>query len=79
MPDKSKAEYAADLHAAGIKRKSFSKFEFCARHGISPSLYRALRLRGEGPRETRLGTRVLITADDEAAWLHERTAASAAT
>ncbi len=75
--DKSKAEAALALQAAGIRRKSFSREEFCARQGISPGLYRKLQAQGLGPRETRLLNRIIISIDDEAAWLRERASTAA--
>ncbi len=72
MANLTKAEAAALLQKAGIPRKSFSMPEFCARHGISEGFYRTLRSRGKGPRETRIGDRVIITDDDEAAWLKQQ-------
>jgi hypothetical protein len=78
MPNKSKAENAAALLAAGIPRKSWSRPEFCARHGISPGLYIKMKKLGIGPEETNLLDRVIITDTAEDKWLHERQAASAA-
>jgi hypothetical protein len=78
MPNKSKAENAAALLAAGIPRKSYSIPEFCARHGISPGLYVKMKKRKLGPREINVLDRILITDEAEADWLHEREAASAA-
>jgi hypothetical protein len=77
MPNKSKADNAAALLAAGIPRKSWSKSEFCARHGISPGLYDKMRKLGIGPEETNLLDRVIITDTAENKWLAERAAASA--
>jgi hypothetical protein len=76
MVSKSKAENAAALLSAGIARKSFSKAEFCARHGISPGLYDKLKKRGLAPRETYLLDRIIITDEAEDDWLRERAAAS---
>lgn len=78
MPNKSKAENAIALTKAGIPRRSFSKAEFCARHGISPGLYDKLKKLGLGPEETNLLDRVIITDTAEDRWLSERAAASAA-
>ena len=72
----SKKQNAAALLAAGIPRKSWSKLEFCARHGISEGLYDKLKALGLGPHETYLLDRIIITDDDEAVWLRERAAAS---
>jgi hypothetical protein len=41
---------------------------FCERKGISRSTYLNLRKRGEGPKETRAGVRVIITEQAEADW-----------
>ena len=46
MANKSKAENAAALLSAGISRKSYSKAEFSARHGISVGLYDKLKSSG---------------------------------
>ena len=78
MPNKSKAENAAALLAAGIPRKSWSIPEFCARHGISPGLYAKLKKLGLGPDETDLLDRKIVTDVAEDNWLRERAAASAA-
>jgi hypothetical protein len=75
MANKSKAANAADLLAAGIPRKGFSIPEFCARWDFSEGFYRKLRMRGLGPRETRLLDRVIITDEAEADWQRERAAA----
>ena len=74
MANKSKAENAAALLAAGIPRKSFSKAEFCARHGLSPGLYDKMKKLKMGPRETNVLDRIIITDEAEAEWLEERTA-----
>jgi hypothetical protein len=79
MANQTKAEAAAALQKAGIQRKSFSISEICARNGFSEGHYRALRRRGLGPREKRMGDRVIITADDEAEWLQAFKTDTAAT
>jgi hypothetical protein len=59
--------------------EAFSIDEFCARHGpISRSYYYKLKELGLGPREIKIGTRVLISAEAAAAWRREREAATAA-
>jgi hypothetical protein len=78
MANKSKAENAAALLAAGIPRRSWSIPEFCARHGISPGLYAKLKKLGLGPDETELLDRKIVTDVAEDNWLRERAAASAA-
>ena len=79
MANKSKAENAAALLSAGISRKSYSKAEFCALHGISIGLYDKLKKRALGPRETNLLDRITITDDAEADCLRQREATSAET
>ncbi len=61
--------------SAGADAASISRF--CARHDISRATYYNLRQAGLGPREMRIGARVLITAEAAAAWRREREAASA--
>jgi hypothetical protein len=41
---------------------------FCEAHSISVSFYFKLKAQGLGPREMRLGTRVLITRESAAIW-----------
>jgi hypothetical protein len=41
---------------------------FCEAHGISEALYFKLRTQGRGPRELRIGRKVLITHESAAAW-----------
>jgi len=41
---------------------------FCLANGISLATYYVLRAKGEGPRETRIGRRVLISPEAELAW-----------
>jgi predicted DNA-binding transcriptional regulator AlpA len=48
---------------------AFTIPEFCRRHGISRSTFYNLRRTGQGPRETRIGRRIIITAAHAAAWL----------
>jgi hypothetical protein len=47
---------------------------FCHSNGISIGLYYKLRGQGKGPRETRVGRRVLISPEAEADWRREREA-----
>ena len=47
---------------------------FCDRNGISESYYFALKREGRGPKEIKLGKRVLISPESEAAWRREREA-----
>jgi hypothetical protein len=73
MPSISKADNAAALAKAGIARKSWSKPEFCARHGISVGLYEKLKKRGIAPDEIEVLDRILITDVAEEKWLREGT------
>jgi hypothetical protein len=63
-----------------IERKSWSRSEFCARHGIgSLNTYTAMLKRGDGPKEMIIGTGAhatrRITLEAEAAWQAQREAA----
>lgn len=60
-----------------MEQQAYSIMEFCQMHGISRSYYFLIRRDGRGPRELRLGRRVLITRDAAADWriTHEREAA----
>ena len=49
-------------------RKAFSIDEFCERHGISRPFFYKLKKQGKTPRVTELGTKQIITEEDEAAW-----------
>ncbi|MBR0746187.1 hypothetical protein JQ582_19840 [Bradyrhizobium japonicum] len=71
MVTKSKEEDAAALRKAGIPRKSFSRPEICARNNISLEHYKKLLRLGLGPRETPMLDRIVITVEDEAAWLQK--------
>jgi hypothetical protein len=51
--------------------------EFTAQHRFSRSHYFNLRKRGLGPREMRLGNRVIISEEAEADWVREREAEAA--
>jgi hypothetical protein len=51
---------------------------FCARKGISRSMYNKLRNAGKGPRESAAGLRRTITPEAEADWDREREAEAAA-
>jgi hypothetical protein len=78
MPNKSKAENAAALAAAGIPRKSFTRAEFCARNSISEGLYAKLKKQGLGPREKKVLNRIIITDEAETEWLRDSGAESTA-
>jgi hypothetical protein len=51
---------------------------FCARKGISRSMYNKLRKLGKGPREIAAGQRRTITPEAESDWDREREAEAAA-
>jgi hypothetical protein len=53
-------------------RAAYSIAEFCDAHSISESFYYKIREAGQGPREKRVLSRVLITAEDAAAWRRKR-------
>jgi hypothetical protein len=78
MVNQTKAKAAAALQQAGIPRRSFSRGEFCARNGISEGHYRGLRKKGLGPREIHLGDLVIITIEDETAWLKKHSSKQSA-
>jgi hypothetical protein len=64
---------------ASANLEAYSIDEFCARHGpISRSYYYKLKENGLGPREIKIGTRVLISREAAAAWRREREAATEA-
>jgi len=51
---------------------------FCVAHDLSESMFHKMRDKGIGPREMRVGSRVLITFESAAIWRAEREAATAA-
>ena len=61
-----------------IPRAAYSIPEFCEAFGISIRTFFNLRHEGKGPREIRLGRRVLISVESALAWARQREAASAA-
>jgi hypothetical protein len=70
-PKQTRAEPALD-------RGAYSIPEFCAAHRFSRSHYYALKRRGLGPAETRLGIRVVITIEAAIRWRKARGRATAA-
>ena len=54
---------------------AYSIKNFCRATNISPRHYYSLKERGEGPMETHLGGRIVITHQNGERWLQERTAA----
>jgi hypothetical protein len=59
------------------ERDAFSILEFCARNSISRSTYYNLKRLGQGPHETRVMRRIVITAASAAAWLKRQEKQSA--
>jgi hypothetical protein len=57
---------------------AYSIPEFCKAHRISESMYYKIRAAGQGPREARALTKVIITKEAAADWRRERTATEAA-
>ncbi|HEY5131754.1 MAG TPA: hypothetical protein VIJ35_31425 [Bradyrhizobium sp.] len=51
---------------------AFTLKEFCFQNRISPPTYNELRAKGRGPKEIRIGTKVLITPKAEAEWRRAR-------
>jgi hypothetical protein len=51
--------------------------DFCRVNKICRSSYYNLRKRGKGPRETRMGKRVIITPEAHAEWREKQTAPAA--
>jgi hypothetical protein len=47
---------------------AFTIPEFCAAHRFGPAHYYKLKQEGLGPREIKLGTRTIITAEAAAEW-----------
>lgn len=55
-----------------VQRLGFTVNELCAAADISPSTYRRLKRKGLGPREMRLGTKIIrISPDAAEQWLQE--------
>lgn len=66
----------AQLPMPAADARVLTRNEFCARNRISLPFYSKLRAQGLGPREIRLASKILITAEADAAWRAEREAAS---
>jgi hypothetical protein len=75
VANQTKLENDEALQAAGIARTAMTIPLFCAAHSISEGLYQKMRANGFGPREVRIGRRVLITSESAAKWRREREAA----
>jgi hypothetical protein len=68
--DPAKNKYrSAEERAPDVPRTVYSVPEFCAAHRISLSMFYKLREAGKGPRESRAGTKTLISVANAAAWL----------
>jgi hypothetical protein len=63
---------------SGLQPGAYTIPTFCVAHDLSESFYHKLRSRGLGPREMRIGARVLISHEAAVAWRAEREAATAA-
>jgi hypothetical protein len=46
--------------------------EFCAKHRVGRALYFKIKADGIGPKEMRVGAKVLISREAAAAWRRER-------
>ena len=55
-------------------RLALSIQEFCKAHGISEGFFYKLKKQGEGPRETKVGARTLISFESAAEWRRAREA-----
>jgi predicted DNA-binding transcriptional regulator AlpA len=56
---------------------AFSIPEFCRRHGFSRGTFYNLKKLGQGPRETHIGKRIIITREAAAVWLRKQEQKSA--
>jgi len=64
------------IRGAPTSAAAYSIAAFCVAHGISESFYFKLREQGEGPREMRVGARVLISLESAERWRRERESTS---
>ena len=71
-----RAVTAPPMRGHPIPRAAYSIPEFCEAFGIAIRTYFNLRDEGKGPREMRLGRRVLISAESALAWTREREVAT---
>jgi hypothetical protein len=58
----------AESQEPSVPPACYSIKTFCRAHHISTAFYFELKLKGLGPREMRIGTRVLITHEAAADW-----------
>jgi hypothetical protein len=81
-PARSRTKQAAPKtrprKVAPLPHLAFSIAEFCKAFGISPALYWKIKAQGLGPREMRIGRRVLISPQAASAWGRRRERATAA-
>src|SRR5262245_65012261 len=56
---------------------AFTVEAFCAQHMLSRAMYYKLKLKGLGPREIRLGNKILISKEAAAGWRAAREAETA--
>jgi hypothetical protein len=74
----SPAKIVRDRHNTDTdERDAWTIPEFCLRHGISRGTYYNIKRLGEGPRETRVRKRVIISRAAAAAWLKQQEKQSA--
>jgi hypothetical protein len=72
MSPKRKPNYRRRNQQRRDPNDAHSITSFCRSNGISESYYFALKREGRGPREIKLGKRVLISPEAETAWRQER-------
>jgi hypothetical protein len=75
---KNQVELLLRLTTDGKANRDPSINGFCARKGISRSMYNKLRRAGKGPRESAVGARRTVTPEAEVDWDREREAEAAA-
>jgi hypothetical protein len=68
---------AAQLPMPAADAKMLTRQEFCARNRFSIPFYNKLKEQGLGPREIRVQSKILITAEADADWRAEREAETA--
>ena len=56
----------------GLQPGAYTIPSFCVAHDLSESFYHKLQIDGLGPREMRIGARVLISHEAAAAWRKAR-------
>ncbi len=78
MANKTKAQNAEALKAAGISLRSFLIPILCARNGISEGHYANMKKKGLGAQETDLDGVRVVTPEHETEWLQKLAAASEA-